>query len=79
MFWLHRRAAIKSWSQLRWIVAALRHHRFFSPDELNAEIRHLPTRLNDRKFRKREGSRASVFVPGAVGIASSARPAIGMS
>jgi transposase len=45
----------------RWIVAALRHRTFFSLDDLNAAIRELLTKLNQRPFRKREGSRASVF------------------
>lgn len=45
----------------RWIVAALRHHKFFSLEEANQAIRGLLERLNHRPFRKREGSRASVF------------------
>src|SRR6202162_3149764 len=45
----------------RWIVAALRHHKFFSLEELNQAIRELLTKLNNRPFRKRDGSRASVF------------------
>ena len=45
----------------RWIVAALRHHKFFSLEELNLAIRELLTKLNNRPFRKRDGSRASVF------------------
>jgi len=45
----------------RWIVAALRHHKFFSLEELNAAIRELLAKLNHRPFRKREGSRATVF------------------
>ena len=45
----------------RWIIAALRHHRFFALTEVNAEIRRLLERLNNRPFRKRDGSRASVF------------------
>jgi transposase len=45
----------------RWIVAALRHHRFFSVEEANQAIRELLVRLNDRPFRKRDGSRSSVF------------------
>lgn len=45
----------------RWIVAALRHRKFFSLAELNAAIRELLEKLNHRPFRKREGSRASVF------------------
>ena len=45
----------------RWIVAALRHHKFFSLEELNVAIRELLTKLNHRSFRKRDGSRASAF------------------
>jgi len=45
----------------RWIVAALRHRRFFSLAELNQAIRELLTQLNQRPFRKRPGSRASLF------------------
>src|SRR5215469_3758284 len=45
----------------RWIVAALRHHKFFTLEELNVAIRELLVRLNHRPFRKREGSRAAVF------------------
>ena len=45
----------------RWIVAALRHRKFFSLEELNAAIRELLAKLNHRPFRKREGSRATVF------------------
>jgi transposase len=45
----------------RWIVAALRHHRFFALEEMNVEIRRLLEKLNNKPFRKREGSRASLF------------------
>jgi len=45
----------------RWIVAALRNHKFFALTEVNTEIQHLLKRLNDRPFRKRQGSRASLF------------------
>jgi transposase len=45
----------------RWIVAALRHRKFFALDELNDAIRELLGKLNHRPFRKREGSRATVF------------------
>ena len=45
----------------RWIIAALRHRKFFRLEELNRAIRELLERLNQRPFRKREGSRASVF------------------
>ena len=45
----------------RWLVAVLRHEKFFSLTELNqALIPHLE-RLNQRPFRKREGSRASLY------------------
>lgn len=45
----------------RWIVAALRHQKFFSLEELNAAIRELLAKLNHRPFRKRDGSRATAF------------------
>lgn len=45
----------------RWIVAALRHRKFFSLEETNQAVRELLERLNHRPFHKREGSRASVF------------------
>lgn len=45
----------------RWIVAALRHRKFFSLSELNQAIRELLVRVNERPFRKRDGSRASLF------------------
>ena len=45
----------------RWIVAALRHHKFFSLEQLNGAIRELLTKLNHRPFRKRDGSRATAF------------------
>jgi len=45
----------------RWILAALRKRRFFSLCEVNQAIQELLVRLNDRPFRKREGSRRSLF------------------
>ena len=45
----------------RWIIAALRNQKFFSLPELNQAIRELLVRLNERPFRKRDGSRASLF------------------
>ena len=45
----------------RWILAALRHQKFFRLADLSKAIRELLERLNQRPFRKREGSRASVF------------------
>src|SRR3989441_1203836 len=45
----------------RWIVAALRHHKFYSLAEANEAIADLLEKLNHRPFRKREGSRASLF------------------
>jgi len=45
----------------RWVIAALRNRKFFSLSELNQAIRELLVRLNERPFRKREGSRASLF------------------
>jgi transposase len=45
----------------RWILARLRHQRFFSLDELNRAIRPLLFHLNQRSFKKLPGSRLSVF------------------
>jgi transposase len=45
----------------RWIIASLRHRKFFRLEEVNRAVRELLERLNQRPFRKREGSRASVF------------------
>jgi transposase len=45
----------------RWILAALRHRTFFSLAELNLSIRELLTKLNQRKFRKLDTSRATLF------------------
>ena len=46
----------------RWIIMALRHERFTSLGALNERIGELVQRLNQRPFKKMEGSRASVFV-----------------
>jgi transposase len=45
----------------RWILAALRHRKFFSESELNEAIAELLEKLNHRPFRKREGTRASLY------------------
>jgi transposase len=45
----------------RWIVAALRHHRFHSVGAVNEAIAELLTWLNERPFRKLEGSRRGWF------------------
>jgi hypothetical protein len=45
----------------RWVIAALRHRRFFSITELNEAIVELRDRINKRRFRKRDGTRASLF------------------
>jgi transposase len=45
----------------RWIVAALRHRKFFRLADLNQAIRERVGKLNQRPFRKREGSRATLF------------------
>src|SRR5207248_2466395 len=45
----------------RWVIAALRHQRFYSVAEINEAIAGLLQRLNHRRFRKREGTRASLF------------------
>jgi transposase len=41
----------------RWILARLRHRRFFSLAELNQAIRPLLDDLNHRPFQKKDGSR----------------------
>jgi transposase len=45
----------------RWILACLRHRRFFSLEELNAAIWKLLEKLNTRPFQKLEGCRRSAF------------------
>lgn len=45
----------------RWILARLRHRRFFSLAELNAAIAELLVELNDRAFKKLPGSRRQAF------------------
>ena len=45
----------------RWILARLRHQRFFSLEELNAAIRPLLVELNNRPYQRLPGSRRSVF------------------
>jgi len=46
----------------RWILAALRNRTFFSLTELNAAIRQLLDKLNNRPFKKLPGSRMSRFL-----------------
>src|SRR4051812_20919954 len=45
----------------RWIIAALRHRKFHKLVDLNEAISELLEKLNQRPFRKREGSRARLF------------------
>lgn len=45
----------------RWILARLRHHKFFSLTELNESISHLLEELNNKPFKKLIGSRRSHF------------------
>jgi transposase len=45
----------------RWVLARLRNSRFYSLAEANAVIRELIEEINDRPFRKMEGSRRSWF------------------
>ena len=45
----------------RWVLAALRNRTFFSLAELNAAMRSLIERINQRPFKKLPGSRASLF------------------
>lgn len=47
---------------LRWILARLRNEIFFSLDEVNRAIEPLLVQLNERPFRKMEGSRRSLFL-----------------
>jgi len=46
----------------RWILARLRHRRFFSVVELNMAIAELLLALNNRPFKKLPGSRREAFV-----------------
>ena len=55
----------------RWILAALRKRTFFSLADLNQAIAELLDRLNQRPFRKLEGSRAA-----AVSTNSIVRPCV---
>jgi transposase len=57
------KAKVESGVQIveRWVVAALRHRQFFHLEEVNQAIRELLIRLNQRTFRRREGSRTSLF------------------
>jgi transposase len=45
----------------RWVMAPLRHHKFFSLAELNQALRERLEAYNDRAFQKLEGSRSSLF------------------
>jgi transposase len=45
----------------RWILAALRHRTFFTLGELNGAIAELRDKLNHRKFRKLDTTRARLF------------------
>ena len=45
----------------RWILAAFRHRTFFSLAELNGAIHELLIRLNQRKFKKLDTTRARLF------------------
>jgi transposase len=45
----------------RWIIAVLRHRRFTSLAQLNEVIAGLVARLNEKPFKKLEGSRATLF------------------
>jgi transposase len=45
----------------RWILARLRHHRFFSIAEVDAAIARLLPALNERPFKKLPGSRKDAF------------------
>jgi len=45
----------------RWILAALRNHRFFSLEEANQAIREKLKELNNRKFQKLDATRKELF------------------
>ncbi len=45
----------------RWLLAPLRHQRFFSRAEANQALQHQLTALNTRRFAKLVGSRRSLF------------------
>jgi transposase len=45
----------------RWILARLRHHQFFSLQQLNDTIKKLLTELNQKPLQKLPGSRRSMF------------------
>ena len=45
----------------RWIMAKLRHHQFFSIEEINAAIAELLWQLNERPFKRLPGCRRSRF------------------
>jgi len=45
----------------RWLIAVLRHQKFFSLADLNQALAQLLPGLNQRPFRKQEGSRASLY------------------
>lgn len=45
----------------RWILARLRHHRFFSVAEVDAAVARLLPLLNERPFKKLPGSRQDAF------------------
>jgi hypothetical protein len=45
----------------RWVIAVLRHRKFYALPELNEAIAELVEKLNQRPFRKREGLRESLF------------------
>ncbi len=44
-----------------WIIAALRHRKFFTLAELNQAIHELLDEFNSKPFQKKEGSRLSIF------------------
>ncbi|MGB9113005.1 MAG: IS21 family transposase [Acidimicrobiales bacterium] len=46
----------------RWIIARLRHRRFTSLAQANQAIRSCVTEINDRPFKKLDGSRRELFV-----------------
>ena len=56
----------------RWILARLRHRRFFSVAELDAAIRELLPALNTRPFKKLPGSRQEAFASARCAVPAAA-------
>ena len=62
-YWPRCKAKVESGVQIarRWIVAVLRNRSFYSEAEANEGVSELLAKINERPFRARDGSRASLF------------------